>query len=81
MVKSLFTVVKIFARNDYSAQKAYKGLNQRINHAGRLFLRMASPVLTSPENEELFAGYDSKLWAGDSKIWILSLDLPYKRGG
>lgn len=50
-----------FARNDYSAQKAYKWLNQRNMNGGGLFFRVASTVLTSPQNEELFAWYDSKL--------------------
>lgn len=37
---------------------------------------MASTLPSSPQNEELFAWHDSKLWAGDPKIWLLSLDLP-----
>lgn len=52
---SHFLVFLLFARNEDSAQKAYKWLNQRNNNAGRLFFRVASEVPPPPENAELFA--------------------------
>lgn len=78
---SHFLVSLVFARNEDSAQKAYKCLNQRNINAGRLFFRVASEVPSPPENAELFARDNRKLWAGDPKIWILSLDTAYKGCG